>query len=422
MNPWASFEPRGAVQFLTQALPEWDRSTVFTPQPVRRIPWRDLCAAGAPLQALWVGHVTFLLHMRGWRVMTDPLFSRRASPTQWAGPARFTPPACRVRDLPPLDVVCISHSHYDHLDETSVRELLAKAEADARADKRYAGLTWVCPLGVDTLLVAFGVERARIRCLDWWEDTVVVGGGGDRAPLRVTAVPAQHQSARTAWDHNQTLWAGFVATVEAPAAAPAATAFTAAPSQASAAVPPAASASSPSAPPLTVFFSGDTGFRTVAHGVAPHSAAEAAAPRCPAFAEIAARCPPIDLALLPIGAYSPRAFMSALHATPEDSVEMFRDLRARAAIGMHWGSVPLTDEPVREPVERLAAAVARAGLDARAFVASEPGEVWTPDGVLPEPAEEGGGGAAAAAEEEGRGCWGARRRGHGGAPVAREPA
>lgn len=301
INPWASYEDRGPLSFFTTALREWDRSTEFHPQPIRRIPWAALQAAD-PLAALWVGHVTFLLRLRGWSIITDPLFSHRPSPVQWAGPARFTPPACRVSDLPPLDVVLISHNHYDHLDESSIRDLLRKAKADAAADANYRGLTFVCPLGVDALLVSFGVPRASIRCLDWWEDAVVEDRShAQREPLRVTAVPAQHQSARTPFDRNVTLWAGFVVTAgggwqggRSEGASLAGVAGT-------------------DCGTSTVYFSGDTGYRTVGPGVAPYSDAEAAAPHCPAFSEIGRRCPPIDLALLPIGAYSPRSFMSAFH-------------------------------------------------------------------------------------------------------------
>jgi hypothetical protein len=82
---------------------------------------------------------------------------------------------------------------------------------------------------------------------------------------------------------------------------------------------------------------------------------------------------PFDLALLPIGAYSPRAFMSAFHASPEDAVAMHGDLRARRSVGMHWGAFPLTDEPVEEPPVRLAAAAAAAGLPPGEFVAVWPG-------------------------------------------------
>ena len=369
-NPpeWGSHKDKNIWAFFTEALPEWDRSTAFPPLRTAPVDFAALATPSVPLQALFVGHATFFLQARGVHVLTDPFFSDRPSPVSWIGPKRFSPPACSIAELPPVDVVLLSHSHYDHLDAASVGALLRKAEGDRAAHPGYAGLTWCAPLGVGALLEGLGVPRDRIRCLDWWEEAVVEGGRGG-GQLRVACVPAQHNSARTPWDRNHTLWCGFACTAtEGPAPAVGGGGG----GEGGAAASPTSSTKTSS-----FYFSGDTGYRVVEKGVDAFSEAERAAPKCPAFAEIGERHGPFDLALLPVGAYSPRTFMSSVHASPSDAVEMFSDVKAKHAIAMHWGALPLTDEPPGQPVEWLKEALSRAGGEAVGkFVALLPGGVW----------------------------------------------
>ena len=140
--------------------------------------------------ATWIGHSTILLQMGGLNVITDPMFSERAFPTQWAGPRRVMAPALRLGELPPIDVVLLSHSHYDHLDKPATR-WLAQHHPDA---------TWVVPLGLGRYVKGFGV-RSVVE-VDWWESIDVRG-------MRVTATPARHFSARRLGDRNKTLWCGY---------------------------------------------------------------------------------------------------------------------------------------------------------------------------------------------------------------------
>jgi N-acyl-phosphatidylethanolamine-hydrolysing phospholipase D len=378
VNPWASYVDHGPFDFFTQALPEWRWSTKYYALPRLPVDWAGVAAPTARLQALWVGHVTFLVQAGGVNVLTDPVFGGRASPVSFAGPKRFTPPACEVEDLPPIHAVTISHNHYDHLCAPTIARLLAKEQRDLAAAAAggggggggggaragglptsghapFTGTTFYVPLGVGRYLRGMGVGEGAIVEMDW----------GDSVPLRVaagvppptlTCVPAQHQSARTLWDRNSSLWAGFV--VKTPGGATAG----------------GGRAGAPSAPSAW-YFSGDTGYRAVPAGAGPGSAAEAAAPRCPAFADIGAAHGPFDLAFLPIGAYSPRTFMSSFHASPEDAVEMHADVRAARSVGMHWGAFPLTDEPVEEPPARLAAAAAAKGLAPGEFTAPPHGSL-----------------------------------------------
>ncbi len=139
----------------------------------------------------WVGHSTFLIQVDGLNILTDPVWSDRCAPVQWAGPRRYVAPGIPFAELPPIDVVLQSHDHYDHFDDWSVRAI---AKAHPRAH-------WVTPLGVGRRLAARGVQS--ITELDWWQEHSAEAWG-------VTCVPAQHFSGRTPWDRNATLWAGFV--------------------------------------------------------------------------------------------------------------------------------------------------------------------------------------------------------------------
>jgi N-acyl-phosphatidylethanolamine-hydrolysing phospholipase D len=374
-NPpeWGSYVDHGPLDFFTQALPEWRRLKEYA-LPIRAIDWEAIRRRAPPpttfsVQCTWIGHVTFLLQLGGRTVLTDPVFSAYASPVQFAGPRRFTPPACQVEDLPPIDAVCVSHNHYDHLDYRGVVRLIEKEAKDlASAAPGFSGTTFFVPLGLKATLDSFGVRPARVVELDWWQSSVLeapgagAGAGAGVLPLTVTAVPAQHQSARTIWDRNATLWCGFTFEVKKEekegglGASPAPDSATTTPGR------------------VAVYFSGDTGYRSVPSGTLPYSEAETTAVTCPAFREIGARLGPFDLALLPIGAYSPRTFMSSFHASPEDAVEMHGEVRSRKSVGMHWGTFPLTDEPIEEPPRRLAEAARRKGLADEEFVALEHGE------------------------------------------------
>jgi len=148
---------------------------------------------GTGLRATWLGHSTVLIEIDGLRVLTDPVWGLRASPSRILGPKRFQPVPISLRALPPLDVVVISHDHYDHLDYPTIREL-------ARRD-----VPFVTSLGVGAHLEAWGVSPHRITELDWWESHTL-----PNADLTVTAAPSQHFSGRGLKDRNATLWSSLV--------------------------------------------------------------------------------------------------------------------------------------------------------------------------------------------------------------------
>ena len=140
----------------------------------------------------WIGHATMLVRLGGSNILFDPVFSERASPVSFAGPRRIVPLPIDIAELPPIDIVLISHNHYDHLDAESVKRIAAMPQGSP---------LFLVPMGLKAWFAELGI--ARVDELDWWQQT----RHGD---LKVTFVPAQHWSKRTLTDANQTLWGGWV--------------------------------------------------------------------------------------------------------------------------------------------------------------------------------------------------------------------
>ena len=141
---------------------------------------------GAAAAVTFIGHATFLIQTAAGNILTDPMYSERASPLTWVGPRRVRQPGVRFDDLPPISTVLLSHNHYDHCDLPTLR-ILAK-----RFDP-----TVVTPIGNGRLVRFAGIRR--VEELDWWEETKSCG-------LPITLTPAQHFSARTPFDRNRALW------------------------------------------------------------------------------------------------------------------------------------------------------------------------------------------------------------------------
>lgn len=165
------------------------------PMPIVSLTTADFAQPPASgLRATWLGHSTVLVEIDGARILFDPVWARRASPSSLIGPKRFFEPPLPLNYLPALDAIVASHDHYDHLDRGVIRAL-ARSAVQSRA-------RFVVPLGVGAHLERWGVAPNRITELDWSESTTV-------GPLTLTATPARHFSGRGLNDRNHTLWASW---------------------------------------------------------------------------------------------------------------------------------------------------------------------------------------------------------------------
>jgi N-acyl-phosphatidylethanolamine-hydrolysing phospholipase D len=198
-NPWPTADLPGFAQVLRW---RWQTArTTLPPDPrpgaLPLVPSDPAHPHAAPdeLRATWIGHSTWLLQVAGLNFLTDPQLSERASPSQWVGPKRFVPAALSVEALPPIDAVLLSHDHYDHLDEPTVRALHARFGES---------LQWLTPLGYRHWFRGVGVNR--VTELDWWEVTALPGPTG--AAL-VRCLPAQHWTSRVPWSRLQRLWCSW---------------------------------------------------------------------------------------------------------------------------------------------------------------------------------------------------------------------
>jgi N-acyl-phosphatidylethanolamine-hydrolysing phospholipase D len=255
-----------------------------------------LAAPASAPSVTWVGHATLAIQDGADVALTDPHFSERAF---W--PRRLHPPGIPLSAVPPHAIAVVSHTHYDHLDEQTVRDL-----PDT--------VTWFVPLGVGRFIRAWG--RQRVVELDWWQSA----RHGD---WTLTCLPSQHWSLRFGQGRDETLWCAWLL----------------------------------DSGRNRYFFAGDTGWFE-------------------GFEEYGRRFAPIDVALLPIGAYEPRWFMRYQHLDPDEAYLAFRALRARFMIPMHWGTFDLTDEPLDLPPRALRDAVRARGGELRAVRILAVGERW----------------------------------------------
>jgi N-acyl-phosphatidylethanolamine-hydrolysing phospholipase D len=310
---WREGLPADARQATPVVLPTLQALKANT-EPVRRV---GAQAARPPLpSATWIGHATVLVQSAGLNILTDPVFSERASPVSFLGPKRAQPPGIALADLPPIDVVLVSHNHYDHLDRLSAVQL---------NERSGGGTLFLVPLGLKAFLARQGI--ANVVELDWWEVYRHQG-------VEFHLVPVQHWSARGLDDRFQTLWGGW----------------------------------SVFAPDLRWYFSGDAGysrhFAETRERLGSHARDGAL----------------FDLALLAIGAYAPRWFMREQHMNPAEAVQAHRALGARRSLGVHWGTFQLTDEALDQPPADLAAARQAQGLPEQDFFVLPIGGTYWPAG------------------------------------------
>jgi L-ascorbate metabolism protein UlaG (beta-lactamase superfamily) len=285
----------------------------------------------------WIGHSTFLLQHSGLNIVTDPVWVQQLGLHK-----RMTAPGIPIEDMPPIDVVLVSHSHYDHLSITSLRRL-------------QGAKTLLVPAGLKSKLQLKGFMR--VHELAWWESIVVRG-------VKFTFVPSQHWARRTPWDMNRSHWGGWV--IEGAAASGSAIAD----AEASAPLPsldstPAPEADANAEHPVvsrapTIYFAGDSGYFR-------------------GFADIGRRFA-IDIAMMPIGAYEPEWFMGPQHVSPEEALQAYLDTEASWFVPMHYGSFKLADDTPREALDRLEAGRLALGIPRERLLLLLHGETWKING------------------------------------------
>ena len=182
---------------------QWSRFTsTLPPDRPERVPRQVVDVAylkgnKTDTTATWLGHASMLWQIGGKNILVDPIFSERASPVSFAGPARLTPSPLRLEDLPHIDVVLVSHNHYDHLDRPTVLALSKQAGGAP---------LFIVPLGISDWLQREGITT--VKGLDWWQQHSLGAAASDA--VKVSLVPAQHWSSRTLLDRHESLWGGFV--------------------------------------------------------------------------------------------------------------------------------------------------------------------------------------------------------------------
>ncbi|KAH8808435.1 beta-lactamase superfamily domain-containing protein [Xylogone sp. PMI_703] len=348
LNPWPSCQEINAPDIFKAMI--WGRITGKTKSPDTTPPTVPVVkpnflpnrTGSDSLRATWLGHACYYVEFpSGLRVLFDPVFEDRCSPFSFMGPKRYTEAPCKIEDIPIVDVVVISHSHYDHLSHPTVKALHHK----------HPNAQFMVGLGLKQWFLESGVNN--VVEMDWWNDVDITfspatgekrvstsnssvspeenSPKADSINARISCLPCQHTSARTLFDRSETLWCSWA--VESGG--------------------------------KSVWFGGDTGYRTVPElpeGVDDYGPDYAHLPHCPAFKQIGDLRGPFDLGLIPIGAYHPRYLFSNMHANPFDSVNIFVDTKCKKAMGIHWGTWVLTSEEVLEPPKLLKKAMAWKGL------------------------------------------------------------
>jgi L-ascorbate metabolism protein UlaG (beta-lactamase superfamily) len=295
---------------------KWEKREITPVKPPERN------KKGVRITNIW--HATYLIQVDEINILTDPVWGNRASPWSWIGPKRYQDPGVSFEDLPHIDIVLLSHNHYDHMEISTLRKLHERDDVHI-----YTGL------GNKDYLETRGIKN--IVEMDWWQletrnskletrhESVSDESRVTNLESRITFLPAQHFSARGVTDRNRTLWWAFCIEIGGK----------------------------------TLYFWGDTGYGK--------GFIEKTRERFPDG---------IDIGLIPIGAYKPRWFMAPVHTDPFEGMQMQRDLWIKRAIGIHHSTFDLADDNQDDPVDDLREAQKRAEYIWQIFEIGDAGTVW----------------------------------------------
>lgn len=230
----------------------------------------------------WISHATFFIKIGENYILTDPFFSDTAGKLGF-GPNRYIPLTIDIEDLPQLDIILCSHNHYDHLDIKSLKRIKKKFGAKVQV---------FCPLGLVKYFRQCGFTKAQE--MQWNEEA-------NHKEIAIHCLPAIHNSGRSLFDTDRTLWCGFGI----------------------------------KSTNFNIYFSGDTAYHPTV------------------FRKMKNNLGNCDLAIVGIGAYAPQKLLAQHHTNPEQAVQIALDVDAKNIIGMHWGTLNLSDEPVDEPIKKF---------------------------------------------------------------------
>ena len=231
----------------------------------------------------WIGHATYLIKLGDTTIITDPVFEKNMGPLIF-GPKRFVDPAINLKEIPEVNLLLLTHNHYDHLSTRTVQRF------------PYKKAKVLAPLKLGKYFTRNGFSN--VNEMDWYDEIKV-------NDLKITFVPAVHWSKRSLWDTNKTLWGNFIIEYKNK----------------------------------KILFACDTGYGNI-------------------YKELGEKYGPIDLTFINIGAYNfypmaQKKDKSIYHANPEEALNIAQDLKSKKVLGMHWGTVVLSLEPIMEPPKRF---------------------------------------------------------------------
>ncbi|UZJ54919.1 hypothetical protein CBS101457_004239 [Exobasidium rhododendri] len=311
-----------AIRDVAVVKPEWD---IYSDDDIRD-----------NVRVTWLGHASILIQLPNKiNILFDPIFVDRASPSQNAGPIRFTKPPCQISDLPKIDIVCISHNHYDHLSWECMRKLRER-------EKDRGGIKVFCPLGNIAFFAEAKFDRDSVVEMDWWDEAEVLGEDIKAGQIKIMCTPAQHGSGRGGGDQCKSLWSSWLVQYKED---------------------------DNSVKSFRTFFAGDTGLRS--HNTSrPHRHEFVT---CPIFREISLKYGVPHLLLLPISVGSSLSYFRSWDPFPR-RFSPFPAIQTSMTSAIHMDSedaahchriMTLVDDEVREEQDKEAVKRARKDIETR---------------------------------------------------------